>query len=328
MSQYINATKNKKIAVFGWWQGHNLGDSWLLECMKIKFPGIIPITTNEKDFYKYDFVIIGPGGLLNGPFLRAPFNKPIGTKYGTIGLGGEFRIKDNKDLKKFINLSVFFGVRDSRNLMTYKIENNMRMEISGDCTFLYPLRRRKYQRPYIRNITMIWRDPYGLMKWDSHNKEDGTILNKKFRNYLGKIPFNDGIKCLNLYKKILSDCGNLTTDLYRVQDFSFDKIYNKFKDTDLIVSMRYHGVVAAIQLGIPCIGIDIYPKVKTVMTECGLKKYCIKINEYNKIERLIKDIVINKNDILRKMEEYTTKQYTLINIFANKAKKKIAYLMK
>lgn len=217
MSQYIKATKNKKIAVWGWFQGHNFGDLWILECMKLKFPNIIPITTNEEDFYKYDFVIIGGGGLLNGPMLRAPFDKPIGTKYGALGLGGEFEIKDKDNLKKLINLSVFFGVRDSRNLMTYQIKNNRRMELSSDCTFLYPLRRRKFQRSSIKNIKMIWRDPYGLMKWDKskHHKEDGEILNKQFGNYLGKIPYNDGSKCIELYKKILSDYGNLSIDLYR-----------------------------------------------------------------------------------------------------------------
>ena len=125
------------------------------------------------------------------------------------------------------------------------------------------------------------------------HKEDGKILNKQFGDYLGKIPYNDSSKCLELYKKILSDYGDLTIDLYRVRDFSFMKIYERFKNTDLIVSMRYHGVVAAIQLGIPCIAIDIYPKVRTLMTDCGLEKYCIKINEYNKIGELMKNIVIN-----------------------------------
>jgi len=334
MSRYIKAVKNKKVAIWGWFprnqkQSWNLGDSWILECMKMKFPNIIPITTNEEDFYKYDFVIIGGGGLLNGPMLRAPFDKPIGTKYGAMGIGGEFEIKDKSNLKKLINFSVFFGVRDSRNIMTYQIEGNRRLKLSGDCTFLYPLQRRKFQRPHIKNIKMIWRDPYGLMKWDrsKHHKEDGEILNKQFGDYLGKIPYNDSSKCLELYKNMLSEYGNLIIDLYRTRDFSFWEIYEKFKNTDLVVSMRYHGVVAAIQLGIPCIAIDIYPKVRTLMTECGLEKYCIKLNEYNKINGLMKNIVVNRGHILRKMEDYTAKQYTIINNFANMAKKKIIYLM-
>ena len=91
---YIRATKNKKIVCFMWTNSTNLGDLWLYECMKTKFPGIVSTTTEETDFSKYDFVILGPGGLLNGPMLRAPFDKPMGTKYGSISLGGEFEITD------------------------------------------------------------------------------------------------------------------------------------------------------------------------------------------------------------------------------------------
>jgi hypothetical protein len=250
MSQYIKFTKNKKIAVWGWWQGCNLGDLWLLECMKIKFPGIIPITTEEIDFVKYDFVISGPGGRISGPHLRKPFDKPIGTKYASIGIGGEFEIKDKTQLRKLINLSVFFGVRDGRNLQTYAIENNRRLELSGDCTFLYPLERKKFHRAHIRNISLIWRDPKGLLKWhlSKHHKEDGEELNKLFGEHLGPIPYNDSNKALNIYKNILSKHGKLKVDLYRSRNFSFWDIYERFQYTDLLVSMRYHGVVAAIQL--------------------------------------------------------------------------------
>ena len=78
MTYYVNATRGKNIAVWGWWGrndiAHNLGDVWILSCIKSKFPGIIPITTHEKNFSQYDFVIIGEGGLLNGPMLRSPFD--------------------------------------------------------------------------------------------------------------------------------------------------------------------------------------------------------------------------------------------------------------
>ena len=331
MTSFESITFKKKVAVWGWWQGKNLGDMWILECIKKKFPGIIPITTDIEDFSDYDFLVIGGGGLLNGPTLRHPFNKhpfdapqPNGFKYGSFGLGGEFEIKDKDVLRKFINLSVFFGVRDERNLMTYNIEGNRRLELSGDCTFLYPLTKMHRPSLEIKNIKLIWRDPYGLMR---RRDEEGEILNQLFGNHLGPIPFDDNIACLDMYKKLLSKYGNVLLDDYRSTHFSFDDIYDKFNTTDLIVSMRYHGVVAAIQLGIPCIGLDIYPKVRTVMKECGLEKYCIKLREFGKIEGLIKDIKADRRRILDKMEAYTTKYRKITNDFANKAKRKIIYLM-
>ena len=330
MTTFKDITASKNVGVWGWWQGKNLGDMWILECLKKKFPGIIPLTTDKEDFSNIDFLIIGGGGLLNGPTLRKPFNKkPFcivnGIKYGSFGLGGEFEIKDKDILKKFINFSVFFGVRDERNLMTYNINGNRRLELSGDCTFLYPLKRQYNPSLEIKTIKLIWRDPYGLMR---RKGEEGEILNKQFGEHLGSIPFKDNLKCVELYRKKLSEHGKLIFDNYRTEDFSFEQIYKKFANVDLIVSMRYHGIVAAIQLGIPCIALDIYPKVRTIMIDCGLEKYCIKLSEHKKIHDLIIDIKENRRRILEKMKNYTDKYKKLTNEFANRAKSKIMYLMK
>jgi hypothetical protein len=234
-SVYDNITKNKKVAVWGWWQGKNLGDMWILESIKRKFPGIIPITTEEEDFTKYDFLIVGGGGLLNGPKLRAPFDSKLPIKYGAFGLGGEFHIKDKETLKKFINLSVFFGIRDTRNLETYAVVNNRRMEISGDCTFMYPLKRMNPNKG-IKMIKLIWRDPHGLLRWDKskHHKEDGIILNKLFKGHLGDVPFNDNQECLKLYMNILKNRGTVIFDHYRVSNFTTNPMYSRFRSIDLI----------------------------------------------------------------------------------------------
>jgi len=321
--------QRKKIAIWGWWQGRNLGDLWILESLKRKFPGIIPITTEEEDFSKYDFMIIGGGGLLNGPRLRAPYNKPIPTQYGSFGLGGEFDIKDKELLQDLINSSQFFGVRDKHNMETYSNNQVTKLEISGDCTFMFPLRRYNPNK-LIKTIKLIWRDPFGLLKWDKskHHQDDGLVLNEMFGNYLGPIPFNDNLKCLKFYTDTLKKYGNVIFDNYVSQQFDTKEMYDRFKGIDLVVTMRYHGVVAAVQLGIPCIGLDIYPKVRTIMTDVGLEKYCIKLNDINKINSLINDIKTNWEEIRTKMDTYTKKNYVLTNKFANNAVGKILELMK
>lgn len=325
---FRNLSKSNKIAVWGWWQGRNLGDLWILETIKKKFPGIIPITTEEEDFSKYDFIIIGGGGLLNGPYLRKPFDSTIPTKYGAFGLGGEFEITDKEKLQKFINTSVFFGVRDKRNLETYKIPDNKKLEMSGDCTFMYQLKR-VIPNKIIKNIKLIWRDPFGLLKWDTskHHAKDGHILNKLFGDHLGPVPHNDNAKCLELYQSILKKYGIVGFDNYNVPKFAINDLYERFKNIDLVVTMRYHGVIAAIQLGIPCIAIDIYPKVRTLMKDAGLERFCIKITEYNKIHNIINDIKTNWDIIRKNMENFTNEQFIIANSFANKIKNKIIYLM-
>lgn len=316
-----NDKNNKnKIAIWGWWQGYNLGDLWIKESILKEFPEAEPINTNNLNFEQYKYLLIGGGGLLNGPKLCYPFNE-IKTRYGTIGLGGEFEIEEKKELREFIEKSEFFGVRDNNNKKNFD-ENNEKIEISGDCSFLYPLRRIK-QPKEIKNIKLIWRNPYGLLKWDCSNiyKNEGKKMNKMFEEHIGYIPNKNNEKCKLLYTKLLSKHGQVEQENYICRKFNFEMMYEMFENTNLVVSMRYHGIVAAIQLGIPCIAIDIYPKVRTLMKECNLEKYCIKINEYNKLEELIYDINKNKKDIIKKMYVYRIIKEKTIKNFCDKIKK-------
>lgn len=323
-----------KVAVWGWWQGRNLGDMWILYCIKKRFGNIfniIPINTSVEEYSSYDFLIIGGGGLFNGPLLRSPFDKPLNVKYGAFGLGGEFFIQDKVALRKFINLSKFFGVRDTRNMDTYAINDNRRMEISGDCSFLYPLKRIKtLTYPKNINIMMIWRNPYGLMKWHTskHHSVDGQNLNALFKEYLGPIPFNNNNKCKSLYTKICKVHGKVIQEDYTLhKQFTPNVVTNKFKHIHIIVTMRYHGVIAAIQLGIPVIALDIYPKVRTVMTSCGLEEYCIKLHEFDKVKYLMAKIKRDTSLIRLKMSVYSQNEYSRVNAFSNSMEKKIKYVL-
>lgn len=321
--QIVKTTLGKKVAVWGWWQGRNLGDMWILESIKQKFPNIIPINTTIKDFSQYDFLIIGGGGLINGFKIIPPFNELLPVKYGSFGLGGEFPITDEY-LGTFINNSDFFGVRDKRNLMTFSTTEPTKLELSSDCTFLFPLNRNLLKpNKNIINIRLIWRDPFRLLNYHNnpnYNVQDGLKLNELFGNHLGKIPYNDNNKCLELYKNVLANYGKVIYDDYVVDNFKIQDMYTRYGGTDLIVTMRYHGVMAAIQLGIPCIALDIYPKVRTLMQDCGMEKYCIKLSEYGKINNLIIDIKKNWDVIMDQMKTFTIQQSKIANDFAAKIK--------
>lgn len=227
-----------KVAIWGYCNGKNLGDLWILENMKKRFPFIIPIFINSTNFENYDFLIIGGGGLLNGPLLRKPFDDNIKCKYGTIGLSGEFPILEYNKLSKFINNSLFFGIRDNVDIFKGDLLNK-KIEDSADCTFLYPLKTLPLINYKIRNIKLIWRDPYNLMKWDKimHHKDDGFVLNACFSDYLGEIPFNNNIKCQQYYKEILSKYGEVKLDDYVVNSVSLDTLSSRFDNIDIIVSI-------------------------------------------------------------------------------------------
>ncbi len=312
-----------KIAIWGFWNGKNLGDMWILENMKKRFNFLIPISINTTDFENYDFIIIGGGGLFNGPLLRKPFDTIKG-KYGCIGLGGEFPILEYNKLEQFISNSQFFGVRDSSDIFKGMCANK-KLEISADCTFLYPLKTVLFNNYTVNRIKLIWRDPNQLIRWEKllTHKVDGAVLNSCFADYLGKIPFDDNFKCQQYYKKILSRYGDVDVDDFVSESITVDAVAQRFMNTNVVVSMRYHGIVAAIQLGIPVVALDIYPKVRTLMRDVGLEKYCIKLKDYNKLTILIEDF---KNAQLRdqirsQMEEYKAINNKKIVMFCNKVEK-------
>ena len=53
----------KKLGIWGWWQGGNLGDNWIKKTLSSVFPEADFIDTRTTDFSGYSFVICGGGGL-------------------------------------------------------------------------------------------------------------------------------------------------------------------------------------------------------------------------------------------------------------------------
>ena len=279
------------------------------------------VTQNDinemKNKYKLDYFVIGGGGLINGPLLRDPFYKKIPIKYSTIGLGGEIDILEKNKLSKFINNSDLFGVRDSYNLLNYS--NNA--QISGDCTFLYPLKVKEDINLDRMNIKIVWRDPYGLLKWDKSkfHMHDGLVLNDIFLDYIlgNSYTLLSNEIYLNKLNNLLKPFNTNFNDL-QIKEVNDEFIYEEFKDIDLLIGMRYHSIVASIQLGIPVIAITIYQKVETLMNDCGLSDFCIKINELDKIPKIIKNIKVNYKNIRNKMLKYTKNNEKIINDYSEK----------
>ena len=320
------SNNNKNVGFWGYWYGKNFGDIWIKNSIDKKFSSefnlnFIMVTQNDinemKNKYKLDYFVIGGGGLINGPLLRDPFNKKIPIKYSTIGLGGEIDILEKNKLSKFINNSDLFGVRDSYNLLNYS--NNA--QISGDCTFLYPLKVKEDINLDRMNIKIVWRDPHSLLKWDKSkfHMHDGLVLNDIFLDYI--LGNSDTLLSneiyLNKLNNLLKPFNTNFNDL-QIKEVNDEFIYEEFKDIDLVIGMRYHSIVASIQLGIPVIAISIYQKVETLMNDCELSDFCIKINELDKIPTIIKNIKVNYKNIRDKMLKYTKNNEKIINDYSEK----------
>ena len=79
-----------------------------------------------------------------------------------------------------------------------------------------------------------------------------------------------------------------------------------------MVSARYHGVVAAVQSGVPCIGIDVCPKIRALMSECGLENYCLKPAEFGRLPELLERALDERRLIAEREGAYTRRAENMV----------------
>lgn len=286
-----NKPQKDKVAFWGWWSGKNLGDNWIKEILKFEFPTSIFIDCSVAEFDNYGMVICGGGGLFIHDVMEC-WRKPINIPYGLIGLGAEFPHNSNS-AKTLSEHAEFFFVRDSYSLRCMDLNDSF---LSRDVTFLKPL---KWLDVINDSVCLLsWRfDVLGLKK--SH-------LN--FDNYIGEQTEKEIWDNLlsKLFKSVVqNDFSTTSSDISIIMD-----------GVGFVVSARFHGIVAAIQKGIPCIGIDVCPKIRTLLEDCGLSDYCIKLSEVDKLPSLIKKAQQDTSKIRSKQKNYRDNaNRTIINHF-------------
>lgn len=275
----------KRVAIWGWWQGRNLGDNWIKDTLREFFQGAIFIDTHQRDFRKYGFVICGGGGL----FIRgiiAPWDGPVHTPFGVLGLGAEFRHSDNKayELSKKAD---FFYLRDEYSVACMKTPETTR---SYDLTFAKPLSINRM--PDFNRILFVWRDPEELTAYPD------------FHRYIGHTEPHSV-----WHEKISGEFTQIDEDNFNTRRSNIDKLVS---DSGFVISARYHGVVAAIQKAIPCIGIDVCPKIRSLMKEVGLEEYCLKVGETGAIRHAVRKAKKEYLNIRKKQLAYRQKAHETV----------------
>lgn len=287
--------KKGDIAIWGWWQGKNLGDNWIKEVMAKSFEDAIFIDTNTsiKNFRNYKFIICGGGGL----FVRDVhdvWKRKSPVPFGVIGLGAEFRHKNQNAFILSKNAEFFF-VRDQNSVDCMNLNEKNR---SYDMTFFDPLPvSAKYN---LDSVLFIWRPPSALLHYDDFKRYIGKVTEEKRWFEILKSKFN------TIYR------DNFITKKNNINDLT--------DNVGFIISARYHGILAAIQRGIPCIGIDLCPKIRSLLKESGLEEFCLKLNEVDKLEEKIKKC-------LEDSERIREKQLDFVAIATAKVKEDVEFAM-
>ena len=290
------------IAAWGWWQGGNLGDNWIKQVMAKAFKGVrfIDTDTSPENFKKYKFVICGGGGL----FIRGvhhDWEKATGVPFGAIGLGAEFKHKTNAALK-LSQAAKFFFVRDLHSKECMNLDEKHK---SYDMTFFDPLPILK--KTNFNKVLFIWRDPEELLAYDDFNQYIGKPSTKK--QWMEILDNNFQTVCGNTFSTTENPIRSITDDV------------------GFVVSSRYHGILAAIQRGIPCIGIDLCPKTRALLRESDLEKFCLKLNEVDALEEKIREARDNALLIRQKQLHFTEVANTKVVMDVQFALNKIARII-
>jgi hypothetical protein len=252
--------RRREPAIWGWWEGNNQGDLWIQEIMRRHFPSSRFIDTTVSDFSPYAMVICGGGGL----FIRSvhpAWRNPVPVPYGMLGLGAEFPHCDD-EARHLQQKAAFFYVRDQYSVDCMRLPSDC---LSGDLTFSSPLRPVKSVPE--KRLLFVWRNPEELLNFPD------------FREYIGDCT------SASQWERILANgFEDIVRDDFSARTCTIGELTER---VGFVVSGRYHGIVAAIQRGIPCIGIDLCPKIRAVMRDCGIEEYCLKMRQVDQLAERI-----------------------------------------
>ncbi len=293
----IKKPDKSKLAIWGWWQGKNLGDNWIMQTNRMLFPQAVFIDTMFKDINDFGYVLIGGGGLFINSVIP-PWNNKVEVPFGVWGLGAEFPHTSN-DILKLSEMAEFFYARDKKS---YELMGIPVRECSYDVTFAIPLDWCLEERN-MGKVLFIW-------------YEEDIRQSELYNIYTCNEDFY--FNCLQiLYQKF----SNIEINNFRTLDYNVENIIS---DCGVIISGKYHGIVAAVQRGIPCIAIEMSTKLRDIMNDCGLGEYCITTLEIEKLPYLIDKINKEYNIIRQKQYAYRNKANQRMLRCYEKIKRKIS----
>ena len=308
METMTEMKSSKKIGIAGWWGGQNIGDEYIKYSLKkvlenhfkvdfIEIP-FDPTLWNLWKINNLDFLIIGGGGL----FAKSPphpfgiFDKwghRLKIPFGFLGVGIQEISNEYKSMiGDLVERSAFFVVRDtgSFNLINSVISSSKIIK-APDLTFLYPYRTQNY----------VAKDKIGvnLRVWN-FDKE------RTYDNYMWCQAINrlEGIKKtvpLSFMENL--DDREALVGIQGIKESDFNiKLY---EDINIMIGMRLHSLIFAVQNSIPTIGIAYTPKVERFFSELNLDEFCLDVSEYHRLNETFQEVSVKHKEISKKLQQYT-----------------------
>jgi polysaccharide pyruvyl transferase WcaK-like protein len=282
------------IAVFGWYHHRNAGDDriqysvtrWLdghtLAFLPAGRPPSIPFLRT------YDAVIIGGGGVLMtaGGVLRnlAGWTKAVGIPVALVGVSVE-NLPDTlrTELRAFLDCCCFAWFRDRGSID--ELGEHPNAFVAPDLTWLYPWPTLAESNRHDLALCLRHHAALDIAGWQRVT----TALDRQV------VPWP-------LYLEGGGDADALRRMLAatRVPDeFSTEPLRN----ASAAISMRYHGVLFALQSGRPAIGVGSQPKLVRFMTENGLADWRIADAQIEALPDMLKRLDAQRPRLLDQARE-------------------------
>jgi polysaccharide pyruvyl transferase WcaK-like protein len=294
-----------RFCVMGWFGHQNRGDERLAEVLTrafknhhltfLPFMEIPPETANWFDGIIFTGGLWHPRNSLARNFRR--WSSQIHVPIIPIGLGIEQMTEDLRDgSDALVERCEMIYVRD--NISAYLLGENKKIVVGPDITWLYPYALQEKNRSASENIVAFnlrfWqREYWPSLEWVSHvNRLDLPV---------NPWPLSPGD-------------ASLLRQYYRKIPEYFD--IEPATKAGIVISMRFHGLVFAAQLGIPAIGLCYDPKCKRWLDEIGKSEWGLSLQEPTKLSDVIQDVIdlqaYERERLSSVRQDYITNTHALV----------------
>lgn len=297
--------KKKKIGLAGWWGGSNEGDLYILKTLERAFGKAFNLVIIDIPFRgdpqtidylnKLDFLIIGGGGLFTVNF-PSPFEtynewgESLKTPFGFLGVGiQEVNERLSGIFACILARSTFFSVRDTGSQEISKKFSD-KVDKIFDLTFLYPRKIKTSVKDHAMGVNLrVW-------NFDNYRTYDNSAwchAINDLKQVKIKIPLS-----------FLHDIDDRIAMENIVAGYSRTFNMRLYKKTGIMLGMRLHSLIFAVQNNIPPIGISYAPKIQRFFDDINLQEFCLNINEFDKLRDLVERTNDNKKRIKTVLDEY------------------------
>lgn len=286
-------TSPLKILIIGYYGHMNAGDDILQQSICHIFSGHKLIFSNWSPstlvMQECDLVVVGGGSIWPGFSLfqnAEMIAKELDIPIFVLGISvKEPNARVRSSTIPLIEKAAIFHVRDRESAEYFGRPSNLTSGV--DLMWWLPaMNGDDRPRTHGKSIGL------NLRSWEHCRWSPDSIVEAiKFAN----IPINPVPMCFGLErfqgKAIPNDYELLTKlGLQNVPPLWTDL---PIQNSSLVVSMRYHGLLIATRMGIPCIGFNYHPKIISLFSEMGLPELCLPLDKPGQLVDKIEDIFSN-----------------------------------